>query len=1139
MIFSSTKTRPIIFITLSILLLSAPVRPMKQRFNNHIQVNTQLTHNIHPFNHVPHSQQLNFQTKVHTTYSPLITTYPVSNHLHTHLHTHVHTHTHNHVHSVIPNTRFTPVSSHQTLFVDHRLKQDTRHYTDYRQQKNSHLYSDSRQAKVNYSKTRVRDDSHLKYSSKPYHFGSSKPLNFENTQPLRLQKHATSNTSYGSKSKSNSKTRNKSQTFTEHSRGAYHHQKNNYATTYNYKPIKPYSYQPLKPSNYEPTTKRSKIFNRYVLAPNKSEITKVWTQPIITFSGCKTSVYKKFKDVSTKSSRLRLFTMRNTRQGLQEKRFYSGVYSSQNKFVHPIYKFYVEQMGNKTIYQSISEVVPAFGGCEINAYYDGKTVTTKLKNDKVTILYEYVPHWLDFVKSHRLAMTDMHFTEMVHQLFWFFKKIFKAGFFMKIFESESVGIKHVNDVNVSLGVVKHIYSRKNVMFVYRHMHNLSEKCDYVTDGQFQSLLAAYYKYNTRKFEHKNEEPIEICKQINVFNIMRLLEVTLYRSSNMTADRNIIFRGCLDEHYDIGYKCPLAILTLLGRDAQKNIVRETENSRYHLSLLKKIRTDLLRYNTASTIKWFNHFIEDLMGVFNMFVAGVNLQERPKNLYTEIKISERKNEIIITHIEQLRIRMHNISLYTEMYNKSIRLRADLLLLKKTAKERDRLMLNQVQALKTEKMSHMFKNKHNYGFTSAQEIRSSIAKHNSPLNDIILKQRDLRSQKEISELVKTNYEDKISDRLVFEMMNRGKKTSEHSVQINQYVTNQRNIEQLTVNLIVQSNEYSREDDKFLQMEHKMERTAMNSIGVQTSPIKKQSTLAPIIELDNHNSEKIHRKKIMIDQSTSMNKNIMRKSKVDESLALNMTGQMSQTHVIDEIPMFRKIDLSPIKQNLSNKSHDFSNQSIELNIVQTISKNHSPITLKNHHSIDINDTINDELIKIDQLNQSNIEQTLVIKTQHSNSKIGNNLVNDTIKDSRLVDQVPLSIDQVLNQNMTQNEQEIANLTVLIGKKSEVLPMDPLNNTILVENELTRDQVKINDNIDYSDQMPVKMVNMIDDKGMEVLSLEINLNMVNPSDFGFESYKKGDEALLRAKVEQHFMEELLKDQTIHDNVIFFRRVLV
>ena len=1106
---------------------------MKQRFNNHVHVNTQLTHNIRPFNHVPYSQQLNFQSKVQTTYSPLITTHNVNHHLHTHVHTHVH----NHLHSVNSKTQFNPVSSHQTLFIDHRLKQDTRHYTDYRQQKDSHLYSDSRQAKYNYPKSRVRDDSHLSYNSKPYNFENTQPLNIGNTQPLRLQKHATSHTSYSSKSKK----RKNSQTFTQQSRGAYHHQNNNYATTYNYKSLKPYNYQPLKPSNYEPisSNKRSKIFDRYVLAPNKTEITNVWNQPIITFSGCRTSVYKKFKDVSTKSSRLRLFTMRNTRQGLQEKRFYSGVYSSQNKFVHPIYKFYIEQMGNKTIYQSISGVVPEFGGCEINAYYDGKTVSTKLKNDKVTILYEYVPHWLDFVKSHRLAMTDMHFTEMVHQLFWFFKKIFKAGFFMKIFESESVGIKHVSDVNARLGAVKHIYSRKNVMFVYRHMHNLSEKCDYVTDGQFQSLLAAYYKYNTRKFEHKNEEPIEICKQINVFNILRLLEVTLYRSSNMTADRNIIFRGCLDEHYDIGYKCPMAILTLLGRDANKNIVRETENSRYHLSLLKKIRTDLLRYNTSSTIKWFNHFIEDLMSVFNMFVAGVNLHERPKNLYTEIKISERKNEIIITHIEMLRIRMQNVSLYTEMYNKSIRLRAELLLLKKTAKERDRLMNVQIQTLKDEKMSHMFKNKHNYGFTSAQDIRSSIAKHNSPLNDIILKQRDLRSQKEISEIVKTNYEDRVSDKLVYEMMNRGKKTQENSVQINQYITNERNIENLTVNLIFQSDNYSRENDKFLQMEHKMERTAMNSIGIQTSPIKQTSTLTPIIELDNKKTEKIQRNKIMIDQSTSINRDIVRKSKVNDTLALNMTGQMSHINISNEIPLFRKVELSPIKQNSSTKSLDLSTQSIELNIVQTITENHSPITLKNHHSIDINDTIDDELIKIEQMNQSKIEHTLVINTQLSGSKIGNTIVNDTIDDSKLMEQVPLSIDQVLNQNMTQNEQEIANLTVLIEKKSEVLPMNPSNNTVIIDNEQTRDQVKMDENIDYNDQMPVRMVNMIDDKGMEVLSLEINLNMVNPSDFGFESYKKGDEALLRAKVEQHFMEELLKDQTIHDNVIFFRRVLI
>lgn len=694
--------------------------------------------------------------------------------------------------------------------------------------------------------------------------------------------------------------------------------------------------------------------------------------------------------------------------------YFTGIKSSFEYRFEGMYKLYKEKLNNYSLYFELENVIPKFQGCAILSYLDNRKIYSKGLKDNVMFVYEMVPFWLDVIKENSLEMTDLNLSEMVHQLFWFFKRIFKSRLFARFFNSHNIGIKYVADVHQNMGLYRSIYSRPNVMYLYRHMENLSSRCDYANDSQFLSLLQRYLKDKQTSFQHVGESSIEICQQINVFNLLLLLEVSLFRSSGLMVDKSIIFKGCLDETEDLGFQCPPAILAVLGRNKFKQVVRQDQMTEMFYVGLANIRKNLLGYTTKSTISWMGMFLDELLRVFRLHMVGKVETSVGTNYVKQIKVNMEEQRKVIRKIEDLRNKAQNPNLYQDQMNKIKGVINKLTNLKIQAKDQEEGNKGTYQNMSVKTM----KDKMGTGVPRGPSKASKTG-----LQMIYKEERPFKNKFEF----KNNFDDFLNKRLA---------------------------DQEIDGIILDDPEVSKSEISRLKAkEHQLEASMDSSEQLRT--IMKSQTKEDILSFESEirNSQVIDKTK----QQSQLSLESFSQSQINVTVS---PDQKNELLIDQEEPMISDLEVSQTRI-------------VDPDELETLSEK-------------------DDLMMGSRVNQTIDQINVADSSDHQ--KIQEIIDKDIIEIENVITQIDGSL-----KNPPKNESLVSGIT------------EPAN--------------KLDTSVQFENGEAMKFINRIDNDGIEYLSMEINFNMINPKDFGFENFEEKDQAELEQKIQEHFITALQSDQ--------------
>ena len=380
----------------------------------------------------------------------------------------------------------------------------------------------------------------------------------------------------------------------------------------------------------------------------------------LRFSSCKTKMKNIFNVIEEKSEEKKIYILKEAELGQVEPRKWISLKKKNYKELKGAYRFYFRKITNANALNGLENVLPEFKGCQ-------KRVSSKDKHKikSIELVYEKFQSWEKFFEKSEYALSNRIIVEMVHQIFWFFKKLFRTGMFVKKFQSKSIGVRMVPDADNLFNVKKGFYSSKNLAFVFNNPMDLAYHCNFLKDKHFKQLVEIFTSQKKRDFSFKNESKIEICHQINIYNLLMVLEVGLFRSAKMAFPSNGLFEGCLDEKIDRGKTCPAVVLYILGMDSNKNVIRSNLRIESHIKNLKALRANFLNYKTNSLMNWFEFFLVDLMNAFT--VKNVHEMSRVIMLYLNKVFSMIANfEKIKAHIIQMRDTKQDPSLYETEFN-----------------------------------------------------------------------------------------------------------------------------------------------------------------------------------------------------------------------------------------------------------------------------------------------------------------------------------------------------------------------------------------------------------------------------------------------------------------------------------------
>lgn len=693
--------------------------------------------------------------------------------------------------------------------------------------------------------------------------------------------------------------------------------------------------------------------------------------------------------------------------------YYIGIKTSFEYRVEGMYKLYKEELNNSVVFNELLGVIPRFQGCVILSYLDNRKIYSKGLKDNVMFIYEMVPLWLDVIKENSLEMTDLNLSEMVHQLYWFFKRIFKSRLFARYFTSRDIGIKFVNDVHLNMSLSTNVYSRSNVMYLFRHMENLSSKCDYAKDSQFQSLLQRYLKDKHSSFQHVGESDIEICQQINVFNLLLLLEVSLFRSSGLEVDKNIIFKGCLDETEDIGFKCPPSILAVLGKNKFKLQVRNDQMTQMFYMGLLNIRTNLLNYSTRSTISWMGYFLDELLRVFRLHMVGRLNTANETNYVKQIKVNMEGQRKVIQKIQDLRKLAQNPNLYEEQMSRIKGVINRLSFLKHVAKDKEEGISEDYQNMPIKTI----KDKMSTGLP-----RDSSRAHQDGLKMIYSEERPFKNKKQFLH----NVDD---------------------------FMNKRNANQEIDGIILDDPYVSKSEISRIQ-KREQEMNASVESSEQTKII----------------SSGLTNKQILLEKSE------IRQSQV-------ISRDQEPSHQSADSQTQANLTIMPLKQDMETIDHE---DGVEMAL----------------------DTSQTRIVEPDEIETLSEKDDLIIDQR----------VNETLDQINTAD---ISDHQKIGAIIDKDISELENVITLIDDSLNKQP-EKNQSTVTTKTEAAD---KMNTSVEFENGEAMKFINRIDSDGIEYLSMEINFNMINPKDFGFEDYEQKDQAELQQKIQEHFINALQSDE--------------
>ena len=591
--------------------------------------------------------------------------------------------------------------------------------------------------------------------------------------------------------------------------------------------------------------------------------------------------------------------------------YFVGVRTSKDSMIEGMYKLYKQKMGKSFLFTEIEGVLPQFQGCVVLSSITNKKVSLKLEKDDVFFIYEKAPLWLDYISEKNLPMTDLNLSEMVHQLFWMFKRLFRARLFAKFFTTNDIGIKTVGDVHHNMNLSVNIYSRKNIMYIFRNMYNISSKCDYVKDTQFQSLLKRFLRDKHRSFQHRGEEDIEICQQINAFNLVLLLEVALYRSNNLFVDKQVLFKGCLDEEEDQGFKCPLALLAVFGKDKHKNQVRTDQTTERFQKGFLNIRTNVLGFTTKSTVRFIGDFLDELLRVFRMYSFGRQAERTSTNYSKQIKYNINSQRNVISKIQEIREKAQKPHLYQELLDKVKNNINRLDQLKPFAKDQNEGYAEDVQEISV---------KGTKGKMSTGEVIKKTnpkPQRTRPLNVIYREERPFQSKASIdnkmNEFMMQRKEDQEEDGIILEdsevaqsqILNVEKA---QSILKNQEIKQQKTFENKSSDSLQSVDEkemvhYLTKQSEKTKIKSKVE-VSMNSEDDLDDDLQINQTIETIDLSSSKNQEIV---KNLIEKDISKIEGVM--NKIDEELAKKQTGEIQHEKTSEEIDLNETVVKGPTK--------------------------------------------------------------------------------------------------------------------------------------------------------------------------------------------------------------------------------------
>lgn len=722
----------------------------------------------------------------------------------------------------------------------------------------------------------------------------------------------------------------------------------------------------------------------------------------------------------------------------QEVTYYTAIRSVADDELEGMYKLYKYNMNDRNLFNKMQFVLPEFQGCSIHNGIDNQRKSLKARGDYVFFMYEQIPNYLDVLKDNSIVLAEINLVEMVHQLFFFFRNLFKGRLFVKYFKTTSIGLKLVDNAAAHFRLHSTKYSRNDLLYVFRHPESISSMCNYKLDFQFQQLLSRFKKIEHKQFQHKGEEDVEICQQINMINLILMLEVVLYRANGLTVDKSVLFKGCLDEAEDAGFDCPLSILRLLGKASQGERYRSDGITNEHYLCMQNLRENPLKYTTKSIIDWFKKFINDLLHVYRFSqLSSESVAYQPSSL-NRIKFNMEYQRNMVQKIEDMRKQTNDPTLYDSEMTQIKQGIESLYHLKKQAKDKG------TQTGDLDNQSKNFASKVTDRRTNDRQEALNLYKEEKPFVS------DDRFKQEMGSLIKERKDSRREDALVLDNPN----LSMHNIS---------NVE-----------------------------TSLKILGKTSS---------------NGNNETV----VTFGQPRS------------NSMAFDETAKFLNQDI--EVQKLSPIGLKTKKSNFETQNNvGFSSQkSVDFDTIER------PETV-----IDSSRRADTELkILVNAMDKNNVSSQA--KSKKSSSK-GLDSSKIMIQDELEVEQSMVDLDMtktesqrkvgaLINHDITQMQSEISAIQSQISTEKKGLPSSRTSGIVESSVNNTVDQT-----IQFEEGEQMKFVNKIDHDGMEYLSLEINLNMINPEDFGFDNYDKSkDQSELDRKVKNHFIQLMQNDESMQN----------
>lgn len=325
----------------------------------------------------------------------------------------------------------------------------------------------------------------------------------------------------------------------------------------------------------------------------------------------KQSISKSKSDKGKKESREDKFYIAKIQHGQEENNtIYHGVkIKGPVEIMKPVYFYYLKDLPNVRLLDPYIPLMPDFMGCRRTYHTNNSKVIKTLE-----LLYEEMPYWGDYFTRKQRPVHNLMMVEMVHQLFIYFQKLFKIGFYVKNFDSKFIGVREVDNIYNYLQDVPKVYQTTDLAFVFRSVEAFSYKCNLNNEEAFIRLQAIFQREKQRDFSIKNEHIMEVCKQMNLFNLLKMLELSLFKASSIGVVKDTFFLGCLEEEEDMGHACPPVVHQLLGRTVNGYRFQSTKNQQIHLDILRKLRKNFLQYKTESFQKWLSVFVVHIIQTF---------------------------------------------------------------------------------------------------------------------------------------------------------------------------------------------------------------------------------------------------------------------------------------------------------------------------------------------------------------------------------------------------------------------------------------------------------------------------------------------------------------------------------------------